>query len=295
MLKATTSLLITAYDEWRADGAPQIAAALTYYTLLSVAPLLVLLVGVAGRSLGSEDAAERLLEQAYTLAGPLGVQVAAELLAAAQPTTMSTAASVLAGVIATLGAMRVFRQLRFAFDRMWDIPPEEPPGDSITDQVRSALSALGRHNLAAFAMLVAVGVMLIASVALSSAMTVAADTLAPHLAISTSALRTVESAVSLLLVTALFAIVYRYLPRTRIGWTDVLVGAAITAGLFTVGRLLLGLYFTNASPGSAYGAAGSVVALLVWVNFSSQLMLYGAEFTHVWTYTHGSRSSGGAG
>lgn len=291
MLKATTTLLIDAYDEWRADGAPQIAAALTYYTLLSVAPLLVLLVGVAGRYLGSEDAAERLLQQAYTLAGPLGVQVAEELLAAAQPTTMGAAAPVLAGVIATLGAMRVFRQLRSAFDRMWDIPPEEPPGDSFADQVRSALSAFGRHNLAAFAMLVAVGMILIASVALSSAMTVAADTLAPHLAISTGALRTAESAISLLLVTVLFAIVYRYLPRTRLGWKDVLVGAAITAGLFTVGRLLLGLYFTNASPGSAYGAAGSVVALLVWVNFSSQLLLYGAEFTHVWTYTHGSRAT----
>mgnify|MGYP001064198804 CR=1 FL=1 len=95
---------------------------------------------------------------------------------------------------------------------------------------------------------------------------------------------------SLALIAALFAIVYRFLPRTAIGWKDVWIGAAITAALFTLGRVLLGVYFTYASPGSAYGAAGSVVALLVWVNFSSQLALFGAEFTYVWTHTHGSRA-----
>jgi len=103
-------------------------------------------------------------------------------------------------------------------------------------------------------------------------------------------LRAFESVLSVVLVTVLFALIYRYLPRTSIAWKDVWVGAIMTAALFMVGRILLGVYFTLASPGSAYGAAGSVLALLIWTNYSLQLVLFGAEFTHVWTYAHGSRA-----
>jgi membrane protein len=290
MFGTTLDLLRRTYDEWRTDGAPQIAAALTYYTLLSVAPLLVVLVGLIGRYVGRPAVTERVLEQAEVLAGSLGTQVATELIAAAQPTTTSSVASLFALLLAVFGAMRVFGQLRTAFDRMWHIPPEKTPDGDLRAQVRHALSAFGRHNLAAFLMVLAVGLLLIASVALSSVLTVAAGRLAPYLDIGATVLRAIEGVASLALITALFAIVYRFLPRTAIGWKDVWIGAAITAALFTVGRVLLGVYFTYASPGSAYGAAGSVVALLVWVNFSSQLALFGAEFTYVWTYTHGSRA-----
>ncbi|MBN2248589.1 MAG: YihY/virulence factor BrkB family protein [Coriobacteriia bacterium] len=290
MPTATLDLLRRTYDEWRIDGAPHIAAALTYYTLLSVAPLLVVLVGVIGRYVGRPAVADRVLGQAEVLAGPLGTQVATELITAAQPTTTSSVASFLALVLAVFGAMRVFGQLRTAFDRMWNIPPEKTPDGDLRAQIRHALSAFGRHNLAAFLMVLAVGVLLIASVVLSSVLAVAAERLAPYLDIGPTGLRALEGAASLVLITALFAIVYRFLPRTAIGWKDVWIGAAITAVLFTLGRVLLGVYFTYASPGSAYGAAGSVVALLVWVNFSSQLALFGAEFTYVWTYTHGSRA-----
>ena len=283
-------LLKRTYDEWRADGAPQIAAALTYYTLLSVAPLLIVLVSVVGRFIGRSAVTDRVLEQAYALAGPLGEQVARELLQAAVPTTLGTAASALAVAIAIFGAMRVFGQLCIAFDRVWNIPPEEPVEGSLATQIRAGLSAFGRHNLAAFLMVVAVAVLLIASLLVSSAIALAAPYVSEIIAVGTGALRVAESAISLALVTLLIAVVYRYLPRTRIAWKDVWVGAGITALLFTAGRLLLGVYFTQASPGSAYGAAGSIVALLLWVNYSSQLALFGAEFTHVWTYTHGSRA-----
>jgi len=290
MLRTALDLLSRTYDEWRTDGAPQIAAALTYYTLLSVAPLLVVLVGIIGRYVDRPTLAGRILEQAELLAGSLGTQVVTELIAAARPTTTENAASVLALLLAVFGAMRVFGQLRTAFDRMWNIPPEKTPDGDLRAQIRHALSAFGRHNLAAFLMVLAVGLMLIASVALSSVLAVTAERLAPYIDIGPMGLRAIEGVASLAVITALFAIVYRFLPRTSIGWKDVWIGAAITAVLFTLGRVLLGIYFTYASPGSAYGAAGSVVALLVWVNFSSQLALFGAEFTYVWTYTHGSRA-----
>jgi membrane protein len=291
MGKTALELLKRSYEEWRADGAPQIAAALTYYTLLSVAPLLIVLVSVVGRVIGRTAVTDNIIGQAYTLAGPLGEQVARELLRTAAPTTLGTAASALAVAIAIFGAMRVFGQLRIAFDRVWNIPPEEPVEGGLAEQIRAGLSAFGRHNLAAFLMVVAVAVLLIASLLVSSAIAFAAPYVSEFLTIGAGALRVIESAISLALVTLLIAIVYRYLPRTRIAWRDVWVGAAITALLFTVGRLLLGVYFTQASPGSAYGAAGSIVALLLWVNYSSQLALFGAEVTHVWTYTHGSRAS----
>ena len=229
------TLLRRTLDEWRSDGAPQIAAALTYYTLLSVAPLLVVLVNVLGSYLGRATVTDQVLEQAYTLAGPLGEQLAAELIAAAGATTLSTAASVIAALIAVFGAMRVFRQLRVAFDRMWDIPPDEPPAGGLAEQIRFSLSALGKHNLAAFLMVVAVGLMLLVSIMLSSVITIGADYLAPYVRLGTQTLRVAESLGSLALITTLFAVVYRFLPRTSIAWRDVWLGAAITAALFIAG------------------------------------------------------------
>jgi membrane protein len=187
--------------------------------------------------------------------------------------------------------MRLFVHLRTAFDRMWNIPKADAPDGGFWTSVKWGLSSLGRDNLASFLMLIGVGVLLVASLALSSALTVAANQIAPLLRISPAVLRVAEYGLSVALITALFALVYRVLPRTSIGWRDVWVGAGMTALLFTLGRVLLGVYFSYASPGSAYGAAGSVVAFLVWANLSLQLMLFGAEFTHVWTYTHGSRAA----
>jgi membrane protein len=200
-------------------------------------------------------------------------------------------ASVVALLIALFGSMRLFAQLRIAFDRMWNIPRAEAPiGIDVWTSVKWGLSSFGRDNLAAFLMVIAVGALLVASLALSSALTLAGGAIAPRLRIDASWLHVAEYALSVGLITVLFALVYRVLPRTPVGWKDVWVGAMITALLFTLGRALLGVYFSHASPGSAYGAAGSVVAFLIWANMSLQLMLFGAEFTHVWTYTHGSRA-----
>ena len=291
MIEAATDLLWRTYEKWRVDGAPQIAAALTYYVFLSLAPLLVLLVGVLGRYFGRSSLTGRVFEQARVLAGPLGEQVVREIVSAAKPSTLGVAASVAAVVIAVSGTMQMFRQLRIAFDRMWSIPPEESPGGGVWAQLRWALSAMGRENLAAFVIVLAVGALLVASLVLSGAIAVAAQMLAPVLHVGVFTLRALDSAISAAMMTVLFAIVYRYLPRTSVGWNDVWVGALMTSVLFLIGRLLLGIYFTRASPGSAYGAAGSVVALLVWTNLSLQLLLFGAEFTHVWAATRGTHAT----
>lgn len=283
------SFLKRTYELWREDNAPHIAAALTYYILLSTAPLLAVLVGVLGEYLGRSLVADQIISQANALAGPLGEDVIRELIRTAAPAASGRAISVVAGVLAVLGAMRVFGELRTAFNNMWEVPPDETPEGDIWAQVRWWVSQQGREKLKAFAMLAVVGLLFVASLLASAAFSVLANVVPPLFAIGPGVIRVLDSAVSILLVTALFAIVYRYLPRTRIAWRDVIVGAAATAVLFVLGRLGLGLYFTYATPGSAYGAAGSLVALLLWANLSIQLALFGAEFTYLWAHERGSK------
>lgn len=284
------TLLERAYRNWRRDGAPQIAAAMSYYTLLAVAPLLVVLVTVLGRMIGRSAVYDEVLAQAEALAGPLGADVARELLASASLPTTGTIVSAVAVVFAMFGAARVFGQLRIAFDRVWNIPPESAPeGLTPWQAARRGILGLGEHNLKAFAMVVVAGGLLVASLVLSAGAALAAGHLPPSFALSSAALRGIDYLGSTALLTVLFAAVYRVLPHTRIGWRDVWVGAAMTSGLFTAGRWLLGIYLSKASPGSAFGAAGSLVVLLVWVNMTSQLLLFGAELTQAWTHLYGSR------
>lgn len=282
-------LFTRTYNLWRHDHAPRIAAALTYYLLLSATPMLVVLVGIVGRYLGQSEAIGQLRDQANTLAGPLGQEVVSALIEAASPAA-SNALPLIAGTVAVFGALRVFRELRDAFDTIWDIDPPPPIEGTWWEMARSWLLMQVKSNLVAFAMLALVGTLFAASFLASNVLSFTADRLAPVLRVSPTLLRLGESLVSVMLVTLLFAMVYRFLPRTVIGWKDVSVGAAVSAALFVAGRVLLGLYFTHAAPGSAYGAAGSLMAFLIWLNYSVQLALVGAYFTYAWTYLFGSRA-----
>jgi membrane protein len=278
-------LLVQTYRLWHADNAPRMAAALTYYVLLSTAPLVVILVGVVGTYLGRSAIAAQVLRHANTLAGRLGEEFVRTLIAAAPG---SRAISLAAAVIAFAGTMRFFGELRNALDTMWEVPPLEPPAGTIAQRVTWWLRQEGRSRLASFVMVLALGALLVASVVASAVLRVLAATAPPLIRVS-SGISVLEAAVSVLLVTGLFAIVYRVVPRTRIAWRDVLVGAVASALLFVGGRLALGLYFAYADPGSVFGAAGSLVALLVWIDLSVQVALFGAEFTYVWAHEHGSR------
>jgi len=289
-LQQTGTLLGRAYQDWRHDGAPQIAAAMSYYVLLAIAPLLVVLVTVLGRIVGRTTIYEQIIAQAEMLAGSFGVDLAEELLASVSLPATGTWLSAIAIVFAALGAARVFGQLRIAFDRIWHIPPDPvPEGLSIWQSLRRGIINIGTHNLKSFLIVLVIGGLMLASLVLSAAATVATNQLSAYFTLSPTALRLIDYSGSTALLTVLFAAVYRVLPRTTIAWRDVWVGALMTSGLFTVGRALLGLYLVKASPGSVFGAAGTVVVFLIWVNYSSQLMLYGAELTQAWAYLHGSR------
>lgn len=282
-------LFVTAGKHWADDGAPQIAAALSYYALLSVAPLLMVVVTVAGRIASRQTATEELLTAADRLAGDLGTSVIEELLASASLPATGTLLSIVAILVALFGAMRLFGQLRTAFDRIWSTPPERPRSDTLWEGIRYTLRAFAIHNLRAFVMVVVVGVLLIATLALNT-LVVAVTSEWIGFDPPLEAVRTFDILVSLLLLWVLSGAVYRVLPRTRLSWGDVAVGAAMTAALFTLGRWLVGLYLSSSSIGTAFGAAGSVVIFLVWLNYSFQILLLGAELTQAWTYGYGSRA-----
>lgn len=289
-VKDIAALLGHGYAGWRNDRAPQIAAAMSYYTLLSIAPLLVVIVTIVGRVVSREAVHDRLLAEADLVAGQIGSNVVRELLASAELTTATTIATGIAIVVALFGAARLFGQLRIAFDRMWDTAPQsDRPPLAFWKSAGRALSDFASQNLKALVMVLLIGVLLLISLGLSAAVTFAADWLSPVVSISANTLRLFDYVGSTLLVTVLFAAVYRILPRTRIDWRDVWIGAAMTSLLFTLGRWLLGVYLVVASPGSAFGAVGSVVVFLIWVSYSSQILLFGAELTKAWTYLYGSR------
>lgn len=289
-VKDVAVLFERAYAGWRHDRAPQIAAAMSYYTLLSVAPLLVVIVTIVGRVVSRETVHDQLLSEAEILAGQVGANVVRELLTSAELTTATTIATGIAIVVALFGAARLFGQLRMAFDRMWHTAPQsDRPPLAFWKSASRALSDFASQNLKALLMVLLIGVLLLVSLGLSAAVTFAADRLSPVVSISANTLRLFDYVGSTLLVTVLFAAVYRVLPRTRIDWRDVWIGAAMTSLLFTLGRWLLGVYLLVASPGSAFGAVGSVVVFLIWVSYSSQILLFGAELTKAWTYLYGSR------
>ncbi|MBN2247261.1 MAG: YihY/virulence factor BrkB family protein [Coriobacteriia bacterium] len=289
-IRAVEGVLGDAAKGWADHGAPQIAAALSYYALLSVAPLLLVVVTIAGRFVSTRAATAELLTAADRLAGELGTSIVEELLASASLPSTGTLLSGIAVVLAIFGAMRLFGAMRSAFDRIWDTPPERAEGTSFWDGVRFTLRAFAVHNLRAFLMVIVVGVLLIATLALN-ALAVAITSEWIGVDLSARTVQALDILISLIVLWALFAAVYLVLPRLRLGWSDVAVGAAMTAGLFTFGRWLLGLYLSSSSIGTAFGAAGSVVVFLVWLNYSAQIVLLGAEMTRAWTYRFGSKAA----
>jgi membrane protein len=261
------------------------AAALAYATVFSLPPLLVLLVTIAGWVFGRDAAEGRLVEE---LSGLLGHDTAAQLQQAlhAQASSTSRSRSLVAGGvgIATLllGASAVFGQLQTALNQAWGVEP-----DPSRTGWRAWVAVVVRRLLS-FSMVLVAGFLLLVSLAASAALGAFGDLLADRLGgVGGPALQALNAGLSLVVVTLLFAAMYKLLPDARIGWRDVAVGALVTGVLFVLGKAGIALYVGRAKIGSAYGAAGALVVLLVWVYYASLIFLFGAEVTQVWTRRHG--------
>ncbi len=287
-LHAAWQLAKETVSSWIDDGAPSMGAALAYYTVFSVAPLLLIVIAVAGLVFGQEAARGEIVGQLSGLLGTDGARAVESLLDNLNQSDSGVMATLVGVLVLLVGATTVFAELQSALDRIWRAP-DLPPGQGLLGLLRTRLLSLG--------MVLGLGFLLTVSLVVSAGLSALGKWWSPWF--SDAALLLMEGlniGISLVLLTAVFAMIYKWMPRARVAWRDVWVGAVITALLFTLGKLLIGLYIGRSGVASPFGAAASVVVLLVWVYWSAQIFLLGAEFTWVWANRHGSlRVQCGAG
>lgn len=263
---------------WVDDKAPSRGAALAYYTLFSMAPLLLIVVAVAGLWLGPEAARGEVFAQVRDMAGePAARAVEGALHSVSQPED-GLMATLVGLVLMLVGATTVFAELQATLDHIWRAPPIRT----------TSLWSLLRARVLSFGLILGLGFLLVVSLALGAVVAMLQKWWMPHLAGWAWVQQALDLGLGLALMTLLFAMVYKIMPRVPVAWRDVWVGALVTALLLTLGRWGIGFYLGHAAVASGYGAAGSLVAVLVWVYYSAQIFLLGAEFTAVWARTVGS-------
>ena len=271
MRSKALSLLKATVQAWSDDYAPSMGAALAYYTLFSIAPLLLIVIAVAGMVFGEQAARGEIFEQLNALMGPDGAAAVESLLAHANRPGGGTIATITGVVTLLLGAMTVFGELQNALDRIWRAPARKQS---------TGWWNLVRTRVLSFGMILGIAFLLMVSLVVSAALSALDGLWGAHL---------IDTAASFALTTVLFALIYKVIPRVKVRWRDVWIGACATAALFAVGKFLIGLYLGRSSVASAFGAAGSLVVMMVWVYYSAQIFLLGAELTWVYAHAYGSR------
>jgi membrane protein len=277
---AGLNLLKTTFIEWSRDKCPQLGAALAYYTIFSLAPLILVLLAVFGFVYGSnEQARDKIMDQLRYLIDPSGLKVIQDI----ANTTANSKAGILATVIGILlglfGASGIFGQLQDALNTIWSVKPK--PGQGIWSFVRA--------RFLSFAMVGGICFLLLVSLTVESWLNGLHSYLQSILPAGHYLGLGIFYIFDLAIVILLFAMLFRFLPDARIAWHDVWTGAILTAIFFTIGKFLLGIYLSSGAAGSAYGAASSLITLLIWFFYSAQIFLFGAEFTKVYANTCGSQ------
>jgi membrane protein len=267
-------------SEWIRHNASSLGAALSFYTLFSIAPILVIAMAVAGSIFGPHVAEARVLEQMRGLLGEAGAAAMQSLLSSAHQSGLKGVAAATGVVTLLVGATSVFGELQNTLDHIW----KSPQKDSV------AWWRILRSRILSVGLILGVGFLLMVSLLISAALAALGAWFGTFMVQWSVVLPAVDLVLSLGLTTVLFAMIYKYVPREDIAWGDVWIGGLVTACLFSAGKLLIGLYLGRSSLSSAYGAAGSIMVLLLWIYYSAQIFLLGAEFTHVFTYALGSRS-----
>ena len=268
--KTIWPMLCQTFSAWNEHEATRLGAALAFYTILSLAPLAILVVGIGALLFGYSTAQSQLLSQVESMIGHQGSEAVKGMIEHAQKPASGTFASIIGVITLLFGASGVFGELRSALNKMWDVKPESEGGVWRTI----------KQHFFSFGMVLAVGFLLLVSLVISAALAALGKFFDGFLPLPEFALSAINFVVSLVGIAVLFALIFRYVPETKIAWKDVWIGATVTALLFTIGEFLVGLYLGKAAVGSAYGAAGSLVVVIVWVYYSAMIFLFGAEFTH---------------
>lgn len=288
-LRVIAGILVNAGQKWSEDNAPTLGAAIAFYTVFSMSPVLLTVVAIAGSVFSEEAAREALFGEIAGLVGTDAAQAIQHVLVSASQPQQGTIASVAAPVLFVLGATTVFVQIQSALNVIWHVPKAEHPTASVRPRallryLRWVFAYL-RVRLVSFALVVGVGFLLIVSLVVNAAILGFTDFIDEYVQNASGLaqfLWSMHFVVTTVILTFLFAAIFRTLPDVPIAWIDVWIGALVTAVLFNLGKYGIGLYLANASVVSSYGAAGTMIVILLWVYYSAQVFLYGAEVTWLW-------------
>lgn len=261
------------------DRGPRLGAAMAYYTALSLSPLLLVVVAIAGLAFGEGAARGEIVEQFRDTIGPEAAAFVEQLVAKSASQAGGIAAAVIAGAVLLFGATAVFSELQGALNTVWKMPGRKPSG---------GILSVVRERLLSFALVCGTAFLLLVSLVVTAVLAGVNREVTGWLPGMDALAQVVNFLFNFVLTAALFAMIFKWLPEVRLAWRDVWVGAVATALLFSIGRYLIGLYLGQAAIGSTYGAAGAFVVLLVWVYYSTQILMFGAELTFVYAQRYGS-------
>lgn len=277
MFNAAVSFLKTSYKEWSEDKVSKLAAALSYYAIFAIAPLFIIGIAIAGYVYSEKAVQGQIVDQIRGVIGDEGADIVQTMIAGARNTSAGVVATALSVLALFFGASGVFIQLQYTLNVIWDV--ERKPGGGIIGMIKDRLFAV--------IMVIAVGIIIIALMFGSSVMWTLTGYFKHILPMPAVFWQIFNYLVNFILLTPVFALILKVVPDVKIGWREVWVGAAITALLFSVGQLLIGLYLGHSSFTSSYGIAGAVLLLLVWIYYSAQIFMFGAEMTQVYARRYG--------
>jgi membrane protein len=277
------NLLKDTVREWREDGANRLAAALAYYTTFSLAPLLVLIIAIAGLVGGREAAQTQTMAQVQDLLGADGREFVQGMIESASRPTTGLTATLIGAVTLLFGALGVFGELQNSLNTIWEVKPK--PAKGFLDGVKRFII----KRLMSFTMVLGIGFLLLASLVVSAALSALGEYIGARWPLADFWLQLLNFVISFVVVTLLFAMIFKFLPEIKIAWKDVWLGAAVTSILFTLGKFLIGLYLGRSEVGNTFGAAGSLAIMLIWIYYSAQILFFGAEFTQVYANQYGSK------
>jgi membrane protein len=279
LLEMLAGLLRQAGGAWIADNAPRLGAALAFYSVFSLAPVLIVAVSVAGFVFGQKAAQGEIIRQFQGLMGAQGAAAIETIMQSTNRPALGAFATALGLLAIFVGASGAFNELQDALNTIW----------KVDRGTRSFWRVTGRQRFFSLGLVVATGFLLLTSLVVTAVLSAAAAVVSNLVRISTILLESIHFVFSFAVITILFALIFKFIPDTKILWSDVRMGAALTSLLFTVGKAVIGFYLGHSAFTSAYGAAASLVVFLIWIFYSAQILLFGAELTHVYAFRYGSR------
>lgn len=277
-LQKVRGATVDAVKQWVDDRAGSKGAALAYYTLFSLSPMLIIVLAIAGAVFGEDAARGAIFQELRGLVGADGAQAIQILLANARNPKAGAIATIVAVVLLAIGATTVFGELKESLDDIWRVPKARQSG--IAHSIRA--------RLLSFSLILVLAFLLLVSLAVNAALSVLEKYLGGFWAESAYILQPLSSLFSFVVIAALFGAIYKLLPQQQLSWSDVIAGSLITALLFSIGKKLIGVYLGNSDVVGSYGAAGSVIALMLWVYYSAQIFFLGAELTRQYALWFGS-------